>query len=326
MKVNTKEYMLEIGKNDPDRDYTAFLYRHYLEYEDAKGAYKTYIGRDIRKRLLTLFKRDGSVDRCLEIDLESGVVYYDIESETSGAVAYFYDTANRSVDNFEIRKLIYHTKGSPFEPDPALKKALVQLPCDNWAEVLCEIPGWEEAINNQYKELFLPHEPAQQLTLSSADLLSPDSTLCLPDGRSYAWSALTNIGLNFKARISRKIRHTDLKVVDHDGRPSLRYQNDQIGAEFFHEDEIYERHLNDLEYGWTLRQVLTMLDFTDNTGKEIASEEAAALARTGAEAQSSIVLTFGDTNLQFMMTSPEEVSKIQEIIMKFLRREIELNK
>lgn len=315
MRVNTKEYMLEIGKNDPNKDYKAFIYRHYLEYEDAKGAYKIYIGRGIRKKLITLFKRDGSVDRGLEIDLESGVVYYDIEPETSGAVAYFYDTANRRVDNFEIRKLLYYTKGTPFEPDPQTKAILQKLPCDNWVEELSKIPGWEEDINNQYKKLFLPHEPATQLTLTEADLAAPDAVLTLPGGHSYPWKSLKSIKFNYKVKISRKVWHTEFVIYEKNGKPSIRYQSENIGAEFFHEDELYERYLNDTEFRWIVNLFQEMIP--DETPVPGLSEEE----------PDTILLDFGEeAPLGYRAKDPELVKKNRETILKFLKREIEVSK
>lgn len=288
----------------------------YLSYKDDRVDYKVYIGNKIRRELIVLDDKPGIVTKKLEIDLSNGFVYYDIEPAVAGAVAYYYDTANRTVDNYEIRRLIFEIRNTKFAPSPEVKKVIEQLPCDNWKEVLSQLPGWQEIIEHRYDNLFLPYGEVQNLSVPDEELKDPDGTLKTEDGAVVgAWKDLKSVCIaSGRSKISHQGWKHDFRIVEQNGKPALLYGNDNIGAEFFHEDEEYKRVFTDREYRWFLSQVQSLLSGLKQIDQEPKKREN----------KSYVIVHMKDKDAIFLADSQEKLLQINEKIMQFLKLELNI--
>jgi hypothetical protein len=214
--------MQKVFKKGQREGYEAFINGGCLHYRDPKWAYKIPVGKRARFTLLNLEDND-QVTRSLTIDLLSGDVYYEIDSHTGSGLAYYYDMNSTKVWNNRILRLLHSIRDERLKPDPEIRRAIRSLPCADWEEVLAVLPGWQEALENRYDRLFLPHEEPEQIPVP---------------GKSE------DIG------IAQPVDCHEFHLLREEGRNILRYINDNIGAEFFNEDEKYERVLDAPETAW----------------------------------------------------------------------------
>jgi len=217
-------------------NYTAFLNGGCLNFSDEKGAYKILVGKRAWFHLLTLEEND-QVTRSLDIDLLTGYVYYSVDNHTGTGLAYYYDRNTTKVWNNRILRLIKNIRDEALKPELPIKRALQKLPCDDWAEVLSILPGWDEAMANRYDRLFLPHQEVSFVKFDGSDDPLPE----LPE----------TIELHLQSHIASQ---ADLvytfQILRQSETYTLHYENRMIGAEFFNEDEVYERILNPKERCW----------------------------------------------------------------------------
>lgn len=307
--------MGETAENSIRIDEHTEISEAYLSYRDERVDYKVYIGKKIRRQLIVLDYKPGVVTKSLEIDLSNGFVYYDIEPATAGAVAYYYDTANRTVDNYEIRRLLFEIRNTEFEPSPEVKAVLEQLPCENWEEVLSQLPGWKEKIEHRYDDLFLPYGEVHTQKISDQDLADPDGTLQTEDGRSFAWKELKSVCIaSGRSKVSRHGWKHDFKIVEYNGKPALLYGNDNIGAEFFHEDEEYKRAFSEKEGRWFLTEVQDLI-------KGLKHMDHVPQRR---ENKPYVILNFEDDREILAADGPEKLIETNEKLMQFLKLELEI--
>lgn len=217
-------------------DYTAFLNGGCLNYKDEKGAYKILVGKRAWFHLLTL-EENEQVTRKLDIDLLTGNVYYSVDNHTGTGLAYYYDMNTTKVWNNRILRLLKNIRDEELKPDLTTKRAIQKLPCNDWAEVLSFMPGFDAAMATRYDRLFLPHREVSFIKFPEIDHPIPD----LPETIELHLPSPVASGaeLIYTFRISKS---NDTCV--------LHYENNTIGAEFFNEDEVYERILTEKEQCW----------------------------------------------------------------------------
>lgn len=276
--------------NTPDR--RAYVTHGYLHYEDTAGMYEIPIEKKSREVLLVLENSDKGFERHLELDLITGAVYYCYDSNSSAGLTWTYDMSSKKCSNHEVLRRLRSIHDDRFQPSPEVKNIIRQLPCDNWIELVEQLPGWKEKIEHRYDRLLLPEGPVTHIQLKEEDLLS---------GADLAkWDGLTSVEIE-----KEHSRLTGTHLWKHvfefrrkDGQTTLHYNNDNEGAEFTREDELYERYLTDPEYRW----ILTELAGQDGTSGDAAE------------------LIFGQKR---------QATKISEdlfdTLMKFLKREIEID-
>ncbi|MBQ7447451.1 MAG: hypothetical protein IJV59_05800 [Eubacterium sp.] len=216
--------------------YTAFLNGGCLNYQDEKGAYKILVGKRAWFHLLTL-EENEQVTRSLDIDLLTGNVYYSVDNHTGTGLAYYYDMNTTKVWNNRILRLIKNIRDEDLKPELPLKRALQKLPCNDWAEVLSIIPGFDMAMERRYDDLFLPHQEVTFVKFNGSD----DSLPELPEA--------IELHLPSQVTTSADLSYTFQILMEGDTY-TLHYENNTIGAEFFNEDEVYERLLSPKEQGW----------------------------------------------------------------------------
>lgn len=290
------------------------IYRGYLNVRDTKGAYKIYIGKEARRKLLTLYEKPGVVTRSLEIDLNTGTVYYDVAADNTGSAAYFYDTANRKVDNYEISQFLRFVR-PPFRPSDLEMEVFSQFPSENWLEDLRRIPGWDQTIDEYLDSLRLPKEEVEQKQLSSEELLDPAKEAV--DG--HTWGELTGAMITLRSKVSRRGWHSHFTIGQRpDGKLTLHHRNDNMGAEFFHEDEEFERYLSPADYAWILHIVKTLV-----AGEKRSESEGGGTGRRAAN-MDSVRLEFGDEKFTWRPRTMAHARRMEEMLMKFLRRELEI--
>lgn len=292
------------------------IYRSYLNVRDTKGAYKIYIGKESRRKLLTLYEKPGVVTRSLEIDLNTGTVYYDVAAGNTGSAAYFYDTANRKVDNYEISQFLRFVR-PPFRPSDLEMEVFSQFPSDSWLEDLRRIPGWDQTIDEYLDSLRLPKEEVEQKEVSGKELLSPAREAV----GGYTWGDLTGVMVTLRSKVSRRGWHSHFTIGRRpDGKLTLHHRNDNMGAEFFHEDEEFERYLRPADYAWILHIVKTLV-----AGEKLSEGEDGD-GGTGRRAANmdSVRLEFGDEKFTWKPRTMAHARRMEEMLMKFLRRELEI--
>lgn len=289
------------------------IYRGYLNVRDTKGAYKIYIGKESRRKLLTLYEKPGVVTRSLEIDLNTGTVYYDVAAANTGSAAYFYDTANRKVDNFEISQFLKYVR-PPFRPSDLEMEVFSQFPSENWLDDLRRIPGWDRIIDDYLDSLRLPKEEVESKEIGSAELLNPDREAI----GGYIWGEMTGVMITLRSKISRRGWHSHFTIGRReDGTITLHHRNDNMGAEFFHEDEEFERCLSPVQYAWILHIVKTLV-----AGEKLSENEDNGRKAANMD---SVRLEFGDRQFTWRPRTMAHARRMEEMLMKFLRRELEIS-
>lgn len=264
--------MQEIYKSEARTGYKAFINGGCLNYEDEIGAYKIPLGRRTHHCLIKL-EDNEQVTRSLEIDLLTGNVYYAVDNHTDTGLAYYYDMTMQKVWNNRILRLLQSIRNEDLKPTPEIRKAIRKLPCEDWAEILSILPGWQEAYDDRFDRLFLPYEPVQTISLSELPDRS-DTDTGQPAGASEQESVAGHAQedtlqeffsketeLLIREKISgtkEKIREYHFRIIPRNDKTVLNYTNDNIGAEFFNEDEKYERILSDTEKAWIYRLAQTL--------------------------------------------------------------------
>ena len=225
-----------ITRKNTTEEYTAFLNGGCLNYEDAKGAYKIIVGKRSWFPLITL-EENEHVTRRLDIDLLTGNVYYSLDNHTETGLAYYYDINTTKVWNKRIYRLLLSIRDEALKPSLPLKRAIQKLPCDDWVEVLSILPGFDEAMENRYEHLFLPHRDVETVNIPAP----ADTTCDLPDEIVlYEHSSIS----------SAADQDYHFQIVSKEGQTVLHYENQFVGAEFFNEDEVFERILTPVEICW----------------------------------------------------------------------------
>lgn len=273
------------------KDRRAYVTHGYLHYEDTLGMYEIPIEKKSREVLLVLENSDKGFERHLELDLITGAVYYCYDSNSSAGLTWTYDMSSKKCSNHEVLRRLRSIHDDRFQPSPEVKAIIRQLPCDNWIELVEQLPGWKEKIEHRYDRLLLPEGPVTHITLKKEDLLS--------DAELAKWDGLTAVEIQ-----KEHSRLTGTHLWKHvfefrrkDGHVTLHYNNDNEGAEFTRQDELYERYLTDTEYRWIVTQ----------------------LTRQSGETGDTAELVFGDDRK--MTKLPDALF---EKLMKFLKREIEV--
>ena len=136
--------MQEIYKRESKTGYRAFINGGCINYEDDMGAYKIPLGRRTHHCLIRL-EDNEQVTRSLEIDLLTGNVYYAVDNHTDTGLAYYYDMTMQKVWNNRILRLLQSIRNEALKPAPEIRKVIRKLPCEDWAEILSILPGWQEA-------------------------------------------------------------------------------------------------------------------------------------------------------------------------------------
>lgn len=99
------------------------------------------------------------------------------------------------------------------------------------------MPGFDEALANRYDRLFLPHQEVSLVEFSDSAESVPD----LPE--------MIELHLPSTIASSGELVYT-FQILSQNGNYTLHYENNTIGAEFFNEDEVYERILTPVEQSW----------------------------------------------------------------------------
>lgn len=296
--------MKEIKKSDARGTYRAFLNGGCLNYEDEKGAYKIPLGRRSRRRLLTLEEKPGQYIRSLEIDLLTGFVYYCVDNSTPGGFAYYYDMNSTKVWNSRILRLLRSIRDERFRPSPELKAAVSRLPSEHWEEILSSLPGWEEILAHRTDNLFLPHEPVRQVSVSLAAVRKA--------GEENPLAGIAGFTLHSEAEPLIRGGQEDRFTLETEAdRWMLLYENSQIGGEFFSADEKYRRNLTPAEETWLLSRLRQTAGTVENTD---------TLARSDA----GIQIRHRDGTSVWYPAQEEALQLLRDQIMGYLRRELEI--
>lgn len=296
--------MKEIKKPDAQGAYRAFINGGCLNYEDEKGAYRIPIGRRSRRRLLTLEEKPGQYIRSLEIDLLTGFVYYCVDNSTRGGFAYYYDMNSTKVWNSRILRLLRSIRDERFRPSPELKAAVSRLPSEHWEELLAPLPGWKEILEHRTDNLFLPHAPVRRLAVPPA----------AAQGTAQGDSLAEIAGFTLHSEPEPLIRggQDDRFILRADtGRSVLLYENSQIGAEFFSEDEKYRRNLTPAEETWVLTQLR-------QTAGAVGCADAPVCSGAG------ILIHRRDGADRWYPAQEDALQRFREQVMGYLRRELEI--
>ncbi len=326
--MNVFEGKAVAGPDSEKKEFVS-IYRSYLNVRDEKGAYRIYVGRESRRKLLTLFEKPGVVTRSLEIDLNTGTVYFDVAADNRSTEAYFYDSANRKVDNFEITQFLKFVK-PPFRPSDLELEIFSRFPSENWLEDLRKIPGWPEIIDEHLNSLRLPKGDVTVTEVSEEELLSAGEETGLTvqengEVKNLRWEALTGVRITLRSKVSRRGWHSCFTIENKGENVILHHRNDNAGAEFFHEDEEFERNLSSEEYAWVLGKVREMVD-----GEMLLEEEPEEQSEgTGKRAHrpvnmDSIQLEFGDSKFIWKPRTMHRARETEKLLMAFLRREQEI--
>lgn len=242
--------MKEIYRKDSKEGYQAFINGGCMNYRDAYGAYRVPVGSRTHFCLLTL-EDNEQITRSLEIDLLTGNVYYRVDNHTDALLAYYYDISLTKVWNKRIYRLLLSIRDERLKPALEIKRALQKLPCADWKEVLTVIPGFEQALESCYDRLFLPYEQVETVTVDTSDAKA---------GRQDTGEK--ELILYEPIPGSDRKRIYTFLVKQENGQQILHYANENIGAEFFDEDEAYERVLGQAERYW-VEQMFAKADDQD---------------------------------------------------------------
>jgi len=212
--------------------------RGFLQVHDEKGSYRIPIGRRGRRCLIVLDKKEGEYVRSLELDLFTGFVYYCVDNETSGGLSYYYDMSSKKVGHYFIHRYLRLAAVRGFGASAKEREVFEKLPCDNWVEEMEKLPGWKETIEHRIDSLLLPEgEP-----------------VCIPmAGSDIKWSGEGVDAVVFSrhpsAYPSQAGKYVFQFVKKGDGFV-LQHLDENVGREFFGQNEEYELVLSAEEYAW----------------------------------------------------------------------------
>ncbi|MDO5133366.1 MAG: hypothetical protein Q4D81_10365 [Eubacteriales bacterium] len=239
----------------------AEMVRGYLYYTDEKGSYRIPVGRRSRKCLIVLDEKKEEYKRSLEIDLFTGFVYYSVDNATSGGLSYYYDMSSKKVGHYFIHRYLRMARSRGVEVSPEELEVFEKLPCADWETELGKLPGWKEAIENRLQDLLLPETEPLRIRLQENTSISGEQGTGLP----YTSIVFVQSPAAYPARTREQAF-----LLESTPRSTLRYRDETIGTEFFHEDEEYERFLSGTEEAW-IRQLADRLTGT-NDGKPLPAE------------------------------------------------------
>ena len=239
--------------------------RGYLEYSDERGSYRIPLGRRTRKCLAVLDRREGEYVRSLEMDLFTGFVYYSVDNETSGGLSYYYDMSSKKVGHYFIHRYLRTAKNHGFTASPQELEIFEKLPCDNWVEEMEKLPGWKDAIENRVENLLLP---GREVVRIRGDESETDATVAAGKAAADAEGAAaasaddsmmkkTEIAsvtfMEIPAAFPTLKREFSFHFAKAGDRTLVQYRNDNVGNEFFGENEEFDRFLSDREKAWIER-------------------------------------------------------------------------
>lgn len=233
----------------------------FLEVNDEKGSYRIPIGRRSRKCLIVLDKREGEFVRSLELDLFTGFVYYCVDNLTSGGLSYYYDMSSKKVGHYFIHRYLRLAAVRGFGASPQERDVFEKLPCENWQELMETLPGWKEAIENRIENLLLPEKEAVQIRIpGAAGAGSPqgqakeaaDVPAGIPQGQAGAAGrpVETVVFSRYPEAYPAQAARYVFQFVKDGDKITLQHLDENVGREFFGENEEYERYLTEAEYAW----------------------------------------------------------------------------
>ena len=243
----------------------AAVRRGLLSVRDEKGSYRIPVGRRGRKCLIVLDKKEGEYIRSLELDLFTGFVYYCVDNLTSGGLSYYYDMSSKKVGHYFIHRYLRLAIVRGVEVTPVERAVFEMIPCENWVEEMEKLPGWKEAIEHRVDRLLLPwKEPVQIRILQTehasaaaaeggceTDLLSSGTFGPEDPGRAGSASGEGTITFSrFPEAYPSQARKYVFQFVKNGEGYALRHLDENIGGEFFGENEEYELYLTEAEFAW----------------------------------------------------------------------------
>ena len=245
----------------------------FLQVQDEKGSYRIPIGRRGRRCLIVLDKKEGEYVRSLEIDLFTGIVYYCVDNETSGGLSYYYDMSSKKVSHYFIHRYLRLAAARGFGASPEEKEVFEKLPCDNWVEEIEKLPGWKEAIEHRIDQILLPETEPVRIPVSRADgafAAAPDAAgPDIPEGGTK-----TIVFSRYLAAYPSQAGKYVFQFTRNENGYVLQHLDENIGKEFFGENEEYERFLTAEEYAW----IWKVAEGTFKGGAQIDASCAAAAA------------------------------------------------
>lgn len=284
------------------KDCRAYITHGYLHYEDAAGMYEIPIEKKSREVLLVLENSEKGFERHLELDLITGAVYYCYDSNSSAGLTWTYDMSSKKCSNHEVLRRLRSIHDDRFQPSPEVRNIIRQLPCENWIELVEQLPGWKDKIEHRYDRLLLPEGPVTKIDVSGQKLADPQDPV--PGSDTLHWSDLTAIELEKEhSHLGTHLWKHVFSLQRKGGYLVLHYNNDNEGTEFTRQDELYERNLSETEYRWILTDLAKEIAPADAAGENIESAD----------------LVFGDVRWKVNLSQA-----FFDRILKFLRREIEI--
>ena len=227
--------------------------RGYLEYSDERGSYRIPLGRRTRKCLAVLDRREGEYVRSLEMDLFTGFVYYSVDNETSGGLSYYYDMSSKKVGHYFIHRYLRTAKNHGFTASPQELEIFEKLPCDNWVEEMEKLPGWKEAIENRVENLLLPGREVVRIPAAGpGEILTAEEAAAAAanDSMAIEQELVSVTFIEIPAAYPTLRREFTFQFGKAGDRALMQYRNDNVGNEFFGENEEFDRFLSDKEKAW----------------------------------------------------------------------------
>lgn len=234
----------------------------FLEVNDEKGSYRIPIGRRSRKCLIVLDKREGEFVRSLELDLFTGFVYYCVDNLTSGGLSYYYDMSSKKVSHYFIHRYLRLAAARGFGASPQERDVFEKLPCENWRELMETLPGWKEAIENRIQNLLLPEKDAVQIRIpgaagtgsaqGEAQMAAGEMPAGIPQGQAGAAirPVETVVFSRYPEAYPAQAGRYVFQFVKEGDKIKLQHLDENVGREFFGENEEYELYLTEAEYAW----------------------------------------------------------------------------
>ena len=234
--------------------------RGYLEYSDERGSYRIPLGRRTRKCLAVLDRREGEYVRSLEMDLFTGFVYYSVDNETSGGLSYYYDMSSKKVGHYFIHRYLRTAKNHGFTASP------------QELEIFEKLPGWKDAIENRVENLLLPGREVVRIrgdesktdAIVAAGKEAADAEGAAAASADDSMMKKTEVAsvtfMEIPAAFPTLKREFSFHFAKAGDRTLVQYRNDNVGNEFFGENEEFDRFLSDREKAWIERLTAGVAD------------------------------------------------------------------
>lgn len=325
----------EVNRNDVTLADGIFYAGGHLHVNDDLGSYSIPVGRKARRELAVLDENPGVWKRYLQIDLLTGFVYYCVDNFTDGGKVYYYDIPSKKIWNERVRRLLHFIKNEKFRPTKEELQVYRQLPCDNWIELMSTLPKWKEVLEHRMDDLLLPQGEVDVVSAARVkeEFAGEETEGCLTGAILQAnFEAGKNVQIGFPSRdkgFSSRGRDSRTKLIlkQKEGRTILEYADVSAGAEFFGDDSQYQRFLTEDELSAVLQIVSSARRVEEESAVDAESgsdgENDSDEGLTGVRSRSRKLAQEAAAHESWEIPEGETGEKAEEMLMGFLRREVE---